>query len=94
MIRAQNTKDKRILLVDDEPYNLIALKIILEAADEHKVVKYLIDQVTNGSEAYKAVKTAYIEGHFQYGLIFMDCSMPIMDGYKASEKIRGLRNIQ
>jgi CheY-like chemotaxis protein len=93
MIRAHNTKDKRILLVDDEPYNLIALRIILEAADEHGVVTNLIDQVTNGLEAYKAVKTAYIEGHFQYGLIFMDCSMPIMDGYQASEKIRGLKDI-
>jgi CheY-like chemotaxis protein len=73
---------------------LIALKIVLEAADEHGVVGKLIDQVTNGLEAYKAVKTAYIEGKFQYGLIFMDCSMPIMDGYTATDKIRNLKNIQ
>jgi hypothetical protein len=38
-----NTKDKRILLVDDEPYNLIGLKIVLEAADEYGVVSKLID---------------------------------------------------
>jgi CheY-like chemotaxis protein len=92
--RAQNTKIKRILLVDDEPYNLLALKIILEAADEHKIITSLIDHVINGLEAVKAVETAYLEGNFQYGLIFMDCSMPIMDGYTATDKIRGLKNIQ
>ena len=43
LIRTQNTKDKRILLVDDEPYNLIGLKIVLEAADEHGIVSMLID---------------------------------------------------
>ena len=43
LIRVQNTMNKRILLVDDEPYNLIALKIILEAADEHGKVGMLID---------------------------------------------------
>jgi hypothetical protein len=44
--KAQN--NERILLVDDEPYNLIALRIILELADEHGIVGKLIDQVTNG----------------------------------------------
>jgi CheY-like chemotaxis protein len=71
--------------VDDEPYNLLALKVVIDAADIR--VKDMIDEVTNGLEAYEAVKKAHQEG-FGYGLIFMDCSMPIMDGYTATEKIR------
>ena len=78
-------KDRRILIVDDEPYNLMALKVVIDAADTR--VKDMIDEATNGLEAYEAVKKADQKG-FSYGLIFMDCSMPIMDGYQATEKIR------
>ena len=41
--RVGNSKEKRILLVDDEPYNLIGLKIVLEAADKHGIVYKLVD---------------------------------------------------
>ena len=34
------------------------------------------------------VKKAYTDKQFSYGLIFMDCSMPIMNGYDASDRIR------
>ena len=34
------------------------------------------------------VKKAYNSKKFSYGLIFMDCSMPIMNGYDASVEIR------
>ena len=57
----------------------------MKAADTHGVISELVDQAINGQDALKKVKEA--EG-FQYGLIFMDCSMPIMDGYEATEKIR------
>ena len=63
----------------------MALKVVIDAAD--KRVKDMIDEVTNGLEAFEAVKKANQKG-FSYGLIFMDCSMPIMDGYTATEKIR------
>jgi CheY-like chemotaxis protein len=79
---------KRILIVDDEPYNLLGLKIVINAADPLGIVSSIIDEVTNGLEAYKAIKKAQMEGKFEYGLIFMDCSMPIMDGYEATDKIR------
>ena len=49
-------KDRRILIVDDEPYNLMALKVVIDAADTR--VKDMIDEATNGLEAYEAVKKA------------------------------------
>jgi hypothetical protein len=42
----------------------MGLKIVLEAADEHGIISKLIDQVTNGLEAYKAVQAASTEGKF------------------------------
>jgi CheY-like chemotaxis protein len=34
------------------------------------------------------VKKAYEDGKFSYGVIFMDCSMPVMDGFEASDQIK------
>jgi YesN/AraC family two-component response regulator len=73
-------KERRILIVDDEPYNLIGLRIILNAASND--LDHLIDTARNGLEAFEAVKKCH------YGLIFMDCNMPLMNGYEATEKIR------
>ena len=84
-----NDGQMRILIVDDEPYNLISLKIILEAADKRGIMKdIIVDEAINGEKAYKKVKEGFTSQKYQYGLIFMDCSMPIMDGYEATDKIR------
>ena len=77
--------ERRILIVDDEPYNLMGNRIILNSADTSGCIDQFIDQAVNGLEAVKAVKNAAADGTFQYGLILMDCSMPIMDGYEATE---------
>lgn len=34
------------------------------------------------------VKKAYERKAYSYGIIFMDCSMPVLDGYDASDLIR------
>jgi len=34
------------------------------------------------------IKKAFERQTYSYGLIFMDCSMPVMDGYDASDLIR------
>ena len=38
---------KRILIVDDEPYNLIAMKIVLEQAEQQLLKKIINEEVLN-----------------------------------------------
>jgi CheY-like chemotaxis protein len=48
----------------------------------------IIDTAYNGQQAFDMVRKAYERQCYSYGLIFMDCSMPVMDGYDASDLIR------
>ena len=43
-----------------------------------------MDTANNGKEALNLVKKAYYCKEYSYGLILMDCSMPIMNGYDAT----------
>lgn len=85
------------MIVDDDPYNLIALKIILTKVDslcmdevtQNKDMKSdlmkIVDTKSGGQEAIQAVKDGYFKNNIKYNLILMDCSMPIVDGYEATE---------
>ena len=66
----------------------MGLRVLLCQAANISHVDSYIDQANNGIEAVKMVKSAYKKGNFCYGLIFMDCSMPIMDGFEATDNIR------
>ena len=76
------SKKRRVLIVDDEVFNIQAIKIIL---------KYYIkldpdlvcDSAKNGEEALEMVKRNVKKNNFSdcdYWLILMDCNMPFMDG--------------
>jgi CheY-like chemotaxis protein len=83
---------KRILIVDDEPYNILALIIIFKIALKDKakqeIINLIVDKAHNGQEALDLVQSNYRKFGASYGLIFMDCSMPVMNGYEASIAIR------
>lgn len=73
----EEIKEKaNILIVEDHPVNQQLFKTIL------KKIGYKSDTASNGLEAVRAVEREH------YDLIFMDCQMPVMNGYEATSKIR------
>ena len=67
-----------ILLVEDVPINQVVAEKFLNA------LGCSVDVVENGEQALHSVKEN------EYDLIFMDCRMPVMDGYQATAAIRKL----
>ena len=89
MIENQN----RILIVDDEPFNLYGLENVLKLAITRcgfstEIIDKLVDQASNGKEAVSMVKSLYREKGQLYGLIITDLSMPVLDGYDSAVQIR------
>jgi len=67
---------KHILIVEDNPLNLIYVEIIL------KKNGYTFDSVDNGEDAYEYFKNN------TYDTILMDIKLPIMDGITCTKLIR------
>ena len=71
------TKDARLLVVEDNPINMMVIQGLLNKLGYPPVAKAL-----NGLEAVdKALQEAY-------DLILMDCQMPKLDGYDATRRLR------
>jgi PAS domain S-box-containing protein len=76
-IETQPIKQQRILLVEDNPVNQALIESLLTRLG----YPYLL--VANGAEAVQAIQES---DDFQ--LILMDCHMPVMDGFEATQRIR------
>lgn len=77
----EEIRNLRILIADDEEYNRLLFKMILDRWD----VKYRA--VGSGTEVLELLKTN------RFDLLFMDVRMPGIDGFKATKIIRGEMNI-
>ena len=87
-----DTKNK-ILLVDDEAFNLQAMKNILQVAFDRNghsrhLVEKLVDTALNGKIAVDKVRQLYETKGELYGLVLTDIIMPEKDGFEASAAIR------
>lgn len=76
--------DKKILVVDDEPYSRRALALVLEKAG------YDVASASNGEEALTKARESKPD------LMFLDVRMPRMNGYEVCEALKsdpGFRDI-
>ncbi|MCA9737293.1 MAG: response regulator, partial [Gemmatimonadetes bacterium] len=68
-----------VLLVEDEPVNQKVASSMLRRLGHH------VDIVGNGEQAVERLLSRE-GGH--YDVVFMDCQMPVLDGYEATRRIR------
>lgn len=74
--KAQGSSGAILLVVDDDTVNLTVIMHLLEAMGHFAV------GVTNGREALSALAER------PYDLVLMDCMMPALDGYEATQALR------
>ncbi len=76
---ARHGRPGHILLAEDNPLNQRVATVMLENLGFHA------DVVADGEEAVKAASLT------PYRAILMDCQIPVLDGYQATDAIRHLQ---
>jgi CheY-like chemotaxis protein len=70
----------RVLVAEDNAVNQTVVMRLLEK------LNCVVDLAVNGQEAVDMASTG------DYDMIFMDCQMPVMDGYQATGELRALES--
>jgi CheY-like chemotaxis protein len=78
--RIKNKLQKTVLLVEDQKYNLLVLKKMLER------MEIVVITAVNGQEAIDICKQ-----NDELDLVLMDIKMPVMDGYHAMKEIKKIK---
>ncbi|MEO8892257.1 MAG: response regulator, partial [Coleofasciculaceae cyanobacterium] len=76
VIKPNSQSSLKILLVEDHPVNQMVILNQLE------MLGYQADWVGNGQEAIAKLQTQ------NYDIVLMDCQMPVLDGYEATQALR------
>ncbi len=76
MNKPSGTPDASILIVDDEPRNLMAMQELLQATGHHLV------PAKSGEEALRQVLRQ------EFAVILLDANMPAMDGFETARLVR------
>jgi signal transduction histidine kinase/CheY-like chemotaxis protein len=77
-----SSRFNRFLLVDDNPINLKVLAAFITRLKQPFAV------ASDGAEAVQRYRDAILRDETPYDCIFMDISMPVMDGFQAIAEIR------
>jgi CheY-like chemotaxis protein len=74
------SKTKSVLIVDDNPFNLLIATNYIEE------LGYFVQTAFSGKEALEKAKQSKKDGHI-IKFILMDCQMPVMDGYETAQML-------
>jgi CheY-like chemotaxis protein len=74
-------KSRHLLLVDDNPINMKLLTTVV------RKLNHTFATASHGLEAVQLYSKS-LEQQRQFDMVFMDISMPVMDGFQATREIR------